>query len=473
MPQSFAGKLSVIGLGPGDRGLMTPRAVAALQQAELVIGYRGYLDPIGDLLAGKEVQARELGEEHERASSAIAAARSGRRVALVSSGDPGIYGMASLVVELLGDDDSIELDIIPGITAASAAASLLGAPLGHDFAAISLSDLLTPWDEIESRLHAAGRGDFVVALYNPASSRRAWQLDRARQILLNYRPANTPVGLIEQAYRPGERRVVTALGAIDASCVTMFSIVIIGNRQTRVMGGRLVTPRGYVQSGSSGRSQGSEPFSTEDLPVAASDPGDAILAESFRMVEAELAGHAFSRDEFEIVRRMVHATADFDFASAVRFHPQAIAAGIAALQAGTTIVTDVEMLRSGIRRDLLHRVRATAACLLNDQAATALARAATITRSAAGMRVAAERFKEPIIAIGSAPTALAEVLDLARAGDWKPRLVIGIPVGFVGVVEAKRQLAEQHAIPFITCLSRKGGTAVTAAVVNALLELAG
>ncbi len=458
------GKLSVVGLGPGDRDLTAPRAIAALRDADVVVGYRGYLDTIRDLLAGKEIHERELGEESERAAIAIAAARAGHRVALVSSGDPGIYGMASLVVELLADDDSIPLEIIPGITAACAAASLLGAPLGHDFAVISLSDLLTPWGTIEQRLHAAGNGDFVVAIYNPASARRAWQLDRAREILLGYRSPATPVGLADRAFRSGERTTITTLGELQSNGVTMFCTIIVGSSRSRVVGGRLVTPRGYAQE--------PEPENRGRIEDRPSGPGDAILDDSFRIVESELAGHLFVRDEFEVVRRMVHATADFDFADSVRFHPRAISDGIAAMRAGATIVTDVEMLRSGIRRDLVGALGANAACFLNHTAVDAVATSESITRSAAGIRAAAERFKEPIVAIGSAPTALDEAVRLGECGAWRPRLIVGIPVGFVAVEAAKRRLAEQSTIPFITSLGRKGGTAVTAAAINALLELA-
>jgi precorrin-3B C17-methyltransferase len=172
-------------------------------------------------------------------------AGAGRRVAVVSSGDAGIYGMASLVLETAVEVSGVEVEVVPGVTAALAAAALLGAPLGHDFACVSLSDLLTPWAVIERRLEAAGQGDFVVALYNPMSQRRTWQLPRAREVLLGHRPAGTPVGLVDRAGRPGTRTWQTTLGDLTVEGVGMETVVIVGSSWTKVVGGRMVTPRGY------------------------------------------------------------------------------------------------------------------------------------------------------------------------------------------------------------------------------------
>ncbi len=168
-------------------------------------------------------------------------------MALVSSGDAGVYGMASLVLETAERLPGVEVEVVPGVTAALSAAALLGAPLGHDFACLSLSDLLTPWPVIERRLDAGGRGDFVLALYNPLSRRRTWQLPRARELLLQHRPASTPVGLVDRAYRPGARVWLSTLGELTGAGVGMETLVIVGNSQTRVVHGRLVTPRGYAE----------------------------------------------------------------------------------------------------------------------------------------------------------------------------------------------------------------------------------
>jgi cobalt-precorrin 5A hydrolase/precorrin-3B C17-methyltransferase len=250
------GKLSVVGMGPGQGSWRTPEASRALALASEIVGYRLYLDLLGDAIAGKPTHATELGEETARARRAIELAAEGRHVALVSSGDAGIYGLATLACELIaGATDPawrrIELEFIPGISALQAAAARLGAPLGHDFCAISLSDLLTPWDAIERRLEAAGQGDFVIALYNPRSERRAWQLPRALEILKAHRPVDTPVALARNLGRADEAISVTTLSQLDPEDVDMLTLVMIGSSATRSLefGGRamIYTPRGYAQ----------------------------------------------------------------------------------------------------------------------------------------------------------------------------------------------------------------------------------
>jgi precorrin-2 C20-methyltransferase/precorrin-3B C17-methyltransferase len=239
------GKLWVVGLGPGDPRLLTPQALDVLRGAEVIVGYDGYLQLLAPLGLTAELHGSLIGAESERAARALDLARGGRRVTLVSSGDAGVYGMASLLLETAEQVPELDVEIIPGVTAATAAAALLGAPLGHDFACISLSDLLTPWDVIERRLEAAGRGDLVLALYNPASRRRTWQLPRARDILLSHRPPHTPVGVVERAYRPGMRVWQTRLADLSAEGVTMETTVIVGSSRTRLVNGRMVTLRGY------------------------------------------------------------------------------------------------------------------------------------------------------------------------------------------------------------------------------------
>jgi precorrin-2 C20-methyltransferase/precorrin-3B C17-methyltransferase len=239
------GGIWVVGLGPGDPRSLTPQARSILQDVDIVLGYDGYLRSLDVLGLRAERRGSPIGAETERAAEAVKLAREGQRVALVSSGDAGVYGMASLLLESAEKVPGLEIEIIPGVTAAVAAASLLGAPLGHDFACVSLSDLLTPWEVIEGRLEAAGRGDFVLALYNPLSSRRTWQLPGARDILLRYRDPETPVGLVDKAYRPGQRVWQTTLAGLTTEGVGMETTLIVGSSRTRVVNGRLVTPRGY------------------------------------------------------------------------------------------------------------------------------------------------------------------------------------------------------------------------------------
>jgi precorrin-2 C20-methyltransferase/precorrin-3B C17-methyltransferase len=239
------GKLWIVGLGPGDPQQLTRQALEALIEAEVIVGYEGYLKLLQPLLLRAELIASPIGEEAQRAAQALHLAHRGRRVAVVSSGDAGVYGMASLVLELAEATPGLDIEIVPGVTAAVSAAALLGAPLGHDFACVSLSDLLTPWPVIERRLEAVGQGDFVLALYNPSSQRRTWQLPRARDILLKYRAPDTPVGLVERAYRPGMQVRHTTLAQLTVGNVSMETTLVIGSSQTRLVNGRLVTPRGY------------------------------------------------------------------------------------------------------------------------------------------------------------------------------------------------------------------------------------
>lgn len=227
---------------------MTVRALKALEQAEVIVGYHTYIDLISDRIGGREVVSTGMTRELERCRQAVQLALAGRRVAVVSSGDPGVYGMAGLVLEVLhqaAPDLRLPVDIIPGVTAATAAAASLGAPLMHDFAVISLSDRLTPWDLIARRLELAARGDFVTVLYNPRSRGRQEHLHLAREIFLSCRPPDTPVGVVRNSGRDGEEIWITSLDEFAGLPVDMLATVIIGNSQTRVLGGRMVTPRGY------------------------------------------------------------------------------------------------------------------------------------------------------------------------------------------------------------------------------------
>ncbi|MHB1923458.1 MAG: precorrin-3B C(17)-methyltransferase [Acidimicrobiales bacterium] len=240
------GALAVVGLGPGDAAWRTQAAAAAVRSAAVVIGYGPYVDLAADLLSSsQEVLRYPIGEEAERCAEALRRAAGGQRVALVCSGDPGVYAMAGLVLEMAPQFGDPPVRIEPGVTAALSAAGVLGAPLGHDHAAISLSDLLTPWPVIRRRLEAARDGDFVVSLYNPRSRRRTTQLVEAMTILSGQRLPDTPVAVVTNAGRPTQKVVRTTLAALDPGVVDMVSMVIVGSSTTRWIGTRMVTPRGY------------------------------------------------------------------------------------------------------------------------------------------------------------------------------------------------------------------------------------
>ena len=247
------GKINLIGIGPGDPGYLTPAASHALSESDVIVGFRAYIQQIEGLIAGKEVVSMELGQELERAAAAVDSAYAGKTVAVVSSGDAGIYGMSGPVFRVLTDRDwdgqDPAVETVPGVSAMQAAAAVLGSPLMQDFCAISLSDLLTPWDKIRGRLEAAGQGDFVVALYNPRSQRRQTQLLEAREILPKHRPGDTPVGIVGDAFRPGQRVKITSLQGLEkeAESVDMVTIVVIGNSTTYLHAGKVITPRGYEE----------------------------------------------------------------------------------------------------------------------------------------------------------------------------------------------------------------------------------
>jgi cobalt-precorrin 5A hydrolase/precorrin-3B C17-methyltransferase len=243
------GRLAIVGLGPGARDLLTDRARAELRRASVIVGLDQYVDQIRDLLRpGVRIEATGLGAEEERARSAVRLAQQGLAVALIGSGDAGVYAMASPALAEAGDD--IDVVGVPGITAAMAAAALLGAPLGHDHVSISLSDLHTPWEVIERRVRAAAEADLVVTFYNPRSRARDWQLPKALSILAEHREAaTTPVGIARSVSRPEEWHSVTTLAALDPTDVDMFTVVTVGNTASRQVAGRFVTPRGYRWQG--------------------------------------------------------------------------------------------------------------------------------------------------------------------------------------------------------------------------------
>ncbi len=252
-------KLFIVSTGPGDSQLVAPRAHAAIAVSTDLVAYGLYLDILGDVCDGKQHHDLPLGEEIGRARLALNLAASGKTTSLISSGDIGIYAMATLVFELLdmqleGKEShpewlDVELEVIPGISAMQAGASRVGAMLGHDFCTISLSDLLTPWETILKRIEKAGEGDFVVSFYNPVSKKRDWQLNKARDILLQHRPAATPVLIGRQLTRPDESIHIIRLGELDAKDVDMFTLVSVGNSESRhIVNGTkewVYTPRGY------------------------------------------------------------------------------------------------------------------------------------------------------------------------------------------------------------------------------------
>lgn len=243
------GKITVIGIGPGSLEDMTPRARKAIESAEVVVGYKTYIKLVESIIGGKEIIDNGMMQEVERCQLAVKSATEGKETVVISSGDSGIYGMAGLVLELvlqLPENERPEWGgVVAGISAVQASAAILGAPLMHDFAVISLSDLMTPWELIKKRAEAAASADFVIALYNPKSHKRVNHIEEIREIVMKYRSPETPVGIVSSASRDAEEKVISNLENFTKEDIHMFSLVIIGNSNTYVKDGYMITPRGY------------------------------------------------------------------------------------------------------------------------------------------------------------------------------------------------------------------------------------
>ena len=236
-------KIYVVGIGPGKKGDMTFRAYDALEKSDVIIGYKTYIDLIKEYFPEKELISSPMKKEVDRCREVVEIAESGKTVSLISSGDAGIYGMAGIMLEIV--PESIETEIIPGVTASNAAAATAGAPLMHDFATISLSDLLTDWDLIKKRVDLASQGDFVISLYNPKRKGRTTQIEDAAEIMLKYKSPETPVAIVRNAGREDERVTAATLGTMLEHEIDMLTVIIIGNSKTFMKNGKIITPRGY------------------------------------------------------------------------------------------------------------------------------------------------------------------------------------------------------------------------------------
>ena len=238
--------LYVVGLGPGDKEKMSLEALEIIKRVEVIVGYTTYVRLIKELVGEKELVSTGMKQEIDRCKKAIELAREGRDVAVISSGDAGVYGMAGLILELTSRmEEDVPVQVIPGITASVAGAALLGAPLMNDFCHISLSDLMTPWEMIEKRLHAAASADFVICLYNPRSKGRPDHLAKAFAIIQQYKSADTIVGLAKDVGRKKEQAILTTIADLDETLVDMTTVVLVGNKETYIFGDRMITPRGY------------------------------------------------------------------------------------------------------------------------------------------------------------------------------------------------------------------------------------
>ena len=450
------GKIIVAGIGPGSKEDITPAVLEAVRQADAIVGYKYYFQFIEAYVKeGCECIDTGMKKERERAEQAFLLAEQGKTVVVISSGDAGLYGMAPLIYEMKQERVSdIEIITLPGISAFQKAASLLGAPIGHDVCIISLSDLMTPWEVIERRIKAAAEGDFVTAVYNPKSHGRYWQLYRLQELFLNGRSADTPVGYVRQAGREEQEVRITTLADFDPEDVDMFTVILIGNSQSYVADGKIITPRGYYREKADGGTK----------------IGQEIMMESFRTIAGELHRKDYPLGHKWALLHAIHTTADFDMENILYTDPKAVETIYNKVKDGTlkTIVTDVTMVTSGIRKGALQRLGIEAKCYLSDPRVSEMVNE-NITRTQAGIRLAVEEHPDALFAFGNAPTALMELCDLIRKGKARPAGIIAAPVGFVHVRESKHMVKPFKDIPKIIVEGRKGGSNLAATLCNAIL----
>lgn len=466
-------KIIVAGIGPGSPEDITPAVIKAVGEADAVVGYKYYFQFITPYLKpGCECIDTGMKHERERAEQAFQLAEEGKIVVVISSGDAGIYGMTPLIYEMKRERNSdVEVTSFPGISAFQKAASLLGAPIGHDFCVISLSDLMTPWEVIERRIKAAATGDFVTAVYNPKSNGRYWQLYRLKEVFLSEgRSESTPVGFVRQAGRPEQEVTVTTLGAFNPEAVDMFTIVLIGNSQSYNWSGQMITPRGYYQAPSNSP-KGERDCPDGILPPWGDKKGASIMMESFRTIKSELQHQDYPLDHLWALLHAIHTTADFDMENILHTDPEAVATLYNKVKDGilTTIITDVTMVQSGIRKGALTRLGIEAKCYLNDPRVAEFSSVNHLTRTQTAIRLAVEEHPDALFAFGNAPTALMELCDLIRKGKAHPAGIIAAPVGFVHVKESKHMVKPFIDIPKIIVEGRKGGSNLAATLCNAIL----
>ena len=451
------GKIIVAGIGPGSQEDITPAVLEAVRQADAVVGYKYYFQFVESYVSPDCVCIDTgMKKEQERAEQAFFLAEQGKTVVVISSGDAGLYGMAPLIYQMKQQKQSdIDIQTLPGISAFQKAASLLGAPIGHDTCLISLSDLMTPWEVIERRIKAAAVGDFVTAVYNPKSHGRYWQLYRLKELFLKYRSENTPVGYVRQAGRDDQKIKVTTLEQFDPEDVDMFTVILIGNSQSYINDGKFITPRGYYRE-----------------PVGEGHKiGQDIMIESFRTIAGELRHQDYPLDHKWALLHAIHTTADFEMEHILYTDKGAVETLFNKVKEGTlkTIVTDVTMVTSGIRKGALARLGVEVKCYLSDPRVADMASEQGITRTQAGIRLAVEEHPDALFAFGNAPTALMELCDLIRKGKARPAGIIAAPVGFVHVRESKHMVKPFKDIPKIIIEGRKGGSNLAATLCNAIM----
>lgn len=452
------GKIIVAGIGPGSKEDITPSVFDSIKISDVIVGYKYYFQFVSDIIK-KDAVCIDTGmkKERQRAEIAFEYAEKGNTVCVISSGDAGIYGMAPLIYEMKEErNSSIQIEVLPGISAFQKAAAILGCPIGHDFCIISLSDLMTPWDKIEKRIIAASTADFVTAIYNPKSKGRYWQLYRLVELFLQERSPDTPVGYIRQAGRDEQQITTTTLKEFNPEDVDMFTIIIIGNSQSYFsQDKKMITPRGYYKETQS-----------NDVGI-----GQDIMIRSFRTIESELKNKNIPLDKKWALLHAIHTTADFDMENILHIDENAVEKLHSEFTKGEarTIITDVTMVVSGVRKGALERMGIEVKCYLHDPRVAQLAKDKNITRTQAGIRLAVEEHPNALFVFGNAPTALMELCELIRKEKASPIGIIAAPVGFVNVKESKYMAKPFKNISKLIVEGRKGGSNLAATLVNSIL----
>uniref|UniRef100_A0A7C3MEQ5 Precorrin-3B C(17)-methyltransferase n=2 Tax=Archaeoglobus fulgidus TaxID=2234 RepID=A0A7C3MEQ5_ARCFL len=435
------GKLYVIGIGPGSTELMTLKARKAIEESEYVVGYKTYIERISDLLEGKKVITTPMRKEIERVEIALNLARH-YVVSLVSGGDPSVYGILPLVIEYaVKNNIDVNIEVIPGVTAMSAASALLGSPVSGDHAVLSLSDLLVPWSQIEKRLIYALKGDFVIAIYNPSSRKRKENLKKALKIIRKFR-GDVWVGIVRNAFRDGEEVEIRRVSEIKEDEVDMNTILIVGNSETAVAGRIMYTPRGYSRKYSIQEKQKSRMGAETEEALKIATISEEILKSLHP--EEGLKG--------DIIRRCIATTGDVSIRDVLRFKGD-IYEGVRALKDDCRIIVDVHMVKAGLRRDSIAAVDFSS----NDGG----------TKTASGLRNIRDLVEGSIVAIGNSPSAAIALYEIAQR--YPPRFIVATPVGFVNAAESKEAIRSLE-IPSITTEGTRGGSGICAAVVNCLIE---
>ncbi|NQE05132.1 precorrin-3B C17-methyltransferase [ANME-1 cluster archaeon GoMg1] len=458
--------LSVVGIGPGSLDLMTERARARILRADVIMGNVRYIELIKDVIpASAEVVIGRMGTEVERAKKAVELGQY-KDVVLVSGGDAGIYGMAGLAIEVAADSDT-KLEIVPGITAASASAALLGAPISNDFAVVSLSDLLVPWSEIERKLEGLAQMDIAVVVYNPKSKNRTVQLEKTCGIFMQFRDRKTIVGIVRNAEREGCEIEITRLEDLPAFYrrIDMSTTIIIGCSGTKILGGRMVTRRGYETKYDYETGNGN----ADDIAAGYVEAGNRVWEKSKAIVRDIVSKYPGSLSDIEkrVAGRVVFANADPSFLDLLVFNHHPVETGIRCIKKGKTIITDIEMVKAGISK----KYRKNVQCFVNAPNAMEIAKREGLTRTAAGIRLAKELIPSNVVVIGNAPSACQEICALVEEGDVKPALIVATPVGFVNAAEMKEKILSMDNIPCIVIRGPRGGTPSAVAIINELVEL--